>query len=195
MDDFEVVTTTFSPGAVRQRARNVRGAQDTPNWSHHLLERERTRTFNAGSVSIGSSVSRERTLSCDAGMLQMVRHFYAEKFAQAKAMADKELHAFLQSVEDMLTEGQLAQSAADNPRKRHMIEILMSLKETALSVTKAQPADLIKGGNVKKTLRGTYELIWQTKEAHLVDTKVRGLCSKLLWILSRCGRMAEFVVS
>eukprot|EP00005_Dracoamoeba_jomungandri_P008014 CAMPEP_0174266764 /NCGR_PEP_ID=MMETSP0439-20130205/31326_1 /TAXON_ID=0 /ORGANISM="Stereomyxa ramosa, Strain Chinc5" /LENGTH=794 /DNA_ID=CAMNT_0015353907 /DNA_START=93 /DNA_END=2474 /DNA_ORIENTATION=- len=126
---------------------------------------------------------KQRTLSVDTGLERMVKTFYEQKLAETKKQTDLELTSFIERIEAMITKYKWTAGK---------LQVLQHLKATAQTIRSARPQDMI-NGNCKTVVRQTFELILQTKLKK--DERLKVLMAKLLWILSTCTRLAEYVDS
>ncbi|KAL6068243.1 Serine/threonine-protein kinase greatwall [Balamuthia mandrillaris] len=166
--------------------------------------------------------SRKRTWSVDTGMERMVRRYYQQRLVAAKKKADQELKAFVQGIEQTLGQMQsaatpetsgsaLSNSPLNNARteggsggsgsapgspmltakqRNNRVNTLNNLKSTAETILAAKAEDL-SGGKCKRIMQGTFKMT-ATKKLPKTEKK---LLTRLMWILSSCTRMAEYVDS
>jgi len=172
-----------SPRNVFQRNSSARMPhRDRTATSYSVIKEMQSDENHPNQPNIKTGLGRKnRTLSVDAGVQQMVQRYYESKLEQAKKETDEELKAFLN---DLF----ILENKTTNKTHKGYIQVLKILRNTAESIRNCEPQDLI-GGNCKRVVMGTFQLVSNLQQ----NKQLKLLTTKLLCILAKCCRTAEYL--
>jgi len=150
-----------------------------------MFDRNAGPSFGVVDDGIGLPRNRKnRTMSVDAGMERLVKSYYEESLSRAKSEANQELEKLIDKMDALLKKQKEGEP---------IYKMLSDLKGTALSLVQASPHELM-GGRCK----GIVSVVLEVYAAYSKTGKsviIRGLITKLLWSLTKCSRLVEYVVS